>query len=268
MIRLTGRPRLAMVAVATFATVLILLRLLGAFTVGAVVTDSMEPDMPVGTLFLSLPTTPSEGSLVVFPSPTGERVVHRVVDVDAEGLTTKGDANRATDQETGWPKVDPQDTQVIPTPIGRPLALTTPMTGVALIVVSQLLVLTFAIFSGIRMTRKKTRLRPHHLLFGIAIGLVLLAPLFEKDIEDPDDIHVSASFISVVVHASNGEESEVWQLDAFEERTTGVEGPGTVTIAPALPGTKLLAPYGAMAAFLPLATAVVVVGLLFRMNGA
>lgn len=268
MTKLTGRPKLAGVAVLTFAVVLISLRLLGAFTVGAVVTDSMEPDMPVGTLFLSLPISPSEDSLVVFSAPSGERVVHRVVDVDPEGLTTKGDANRATDQEAGLPKVDPDETQVIPEPFGRPLTLTTPVKGVALIAVSQLLVLAFAIFGGIRMTRKKTRLRPHHLLFAVALILLLSAPLFERKFDEPEQIHISASFVDVVAHAKNGNESEVWQLKAFEEKTTSIQGPGTVMIAPALPGAKLLVPYGAMAAFLPLSIAVALVALLFRMGGA
>jgi signal peptidase I len=74
----------------------------------AILTGSMGPGLPAGSLVLSAPIRPSAdvrtGSIVVVRDPDGHvpDYVHRVVDTDLEGLlVTKGDANLVPD----WPHV-------------------------------------------------------------------------------------------------------------------------------------------------------------------
>ena len=69
-----------------------------------VVSGSMEPEIPVGSLVLVKDTEPSEilqGDVIAFYSPSGGDAVvtHRVVENDAERgeFITKGDANEQND---------------------------------------------------------------------------------------------------------------------------------------------------------------------------
>ncbi len=70
-------------------------------------SDSMEPTLQTGDGYVLVPAGEiQEGDVVTFRSPRdGELVTHRVVGVDSERLTTKGDANEATDQAAGAPPV-------------------------------------------------------------------------------------------------------------------------------------------------------------------
>ncbi|MHA7269370.1 signal peptidase I [Arthrobacter sp. HLT1-20] len=66
-----------------------------------VVSGSMSPGIPVGSLALTVPTPAAEvasGQVVSVVSSHGTRITHRVVSVDpAAGLTLKGDANPVAD---------------------------------------------------------------------------------------------------------------------------------------------------------------------------
>jgi signal peptidase I len=68
---------------------------------------SMLPTLEGGDLVVIQGATVSQiqvGDIIVYGAPCsagGESVVHRVVSVTADGLTTKGDNNRGTDQALG-----------------------------------------------------------------------------------------------------------------------------------------------------------------------
>lgn len=137
-----------------------------------------------------------------------------------------------------------------------------------LLAMTQVLMFGVLLLRGVGVVRKISRLRPNQLLFGIALALLMASPLFQKEFQDGDEVWISSSFISVVAHVSNGEEQDTWTLDAFEDQPTGIVGPAKATIVPALPGARMLAPYGPVAGVIPLALCVAVVALLFRIHGA
>jgi len=75
----------------------------------AVLSGSMEPDVPVGAMVFTQPVDPDEvavGQVITFvrPGGAGELVTHRVVGVDTTGperaFTTQGDANDVADLAT------------------------------------------------------------------------------------------------------------------------------------------------------------------------
>jgi signal peptidase len=68
----------------------------------AVRTGSMTPTYPVGSLLLDAPATggtPRAGEVITFRTSDG-LVTHRVHDLTAAGIKTKGDANRSADPWT------------------------------------------------------------------------------------------------------------------------------------------------------------------------
>lgn len=71
------------------------------FGVGAaiVLTGSMEPTVPAGALIVvrEQQTDPAVGDIVVYQNG-GSLVVHRVISVDGDSITTRGDANNAPDE--------------------------------------------------------------------------------------------------------------------------------------------------------------------------
>lgn len=80
--------------------------LTGAYRLATVVTGSMAPGMPVGSLAVVVPVNPAVvqvGDVITFraPTPDHEVVTHRVVEILAGGphpvLRTKGDANTSAD---------------------------------------------------------------------------------------------------------------------------------------------------------------------------
>jgi signal peptidase I len=69
------------------------------YRIYAVRTGSMTPAYPVGSLLVDGPVThyrPDRGDVVTFETPAGP-VTHRVHAVVADGIETKGDANRTPD---------------------------------------------------------------------------------------------------------------------------------------------------------------------------
>ena len=86
---------------------LIVVVLLGAYFIGpfrlvAVVSGSMEPTIPTGSLCLVNIRRPyekiQEGDVIVYVRKSdGLRIIHRVVSVTDAGLVTQGDANRIDD---------------------------------------------------------------------------------------------------------------------------------------------------------------------------
>jgi signal peptidase len=66
-----------------------------------IMTGSMKPHMPPGTIVLVQPQHAyHKGEVISFTNPFGHTVTHRLVGVQADGrLVTKGDANDAAD---GW----------------------------------------------------------------------------------------------------------------------------------------------------------------------
>lgn len=78
----------------------------GAYRTLTVLTGSMRPSMPPGSLVVVVPVDPSElaaGDVVTFEAPTPQRqvVTHRIVEIVEPGahpvIRTQGDANPAPD---------------------------------------------------------------------------------------------------------------------------------------------------------------------------
>lgn len=85
---------------------------------GFVETGSMQPTLDAGDGFVAVPSavagSPESGDIIVFRAEElhgGGLVTHRVVGVSEQGYITRGDANDATDQQTGEPPV--KDAQVV-----------------------------------------------------------------------------------------------------------------------------------------------------------
>ena len=82
------------------AAAFILLYCLG-FRFYVVTTGSMEPAIPVGSICLVDRNTPfdaiAQGDIISFSIGENMLVTHWAVRIDAEGITTKGDANNAED---------------------------------------------------------------------------------------------------------------------------------------------------------------------------
>lgn len=84
---------------------------IGGFSLFRVVTGSMEPEIPVGSLLVCQQTPIEEiqeGDIICFrslnPQILDETITHRVIDITASGtgdimLETKGDANLSADSE-------------------------------------------------------------------------------------------------------------------------------------------------------------------------
>lgn len=85
---------------------------------GFVETGSMQPTLETGDGFVAVPSaiagSPEPGDVAVFRAEElhgGGLVTHRIVGVTEQGYVTRGDANDATDQQTGEPPV--KDAQVV-----------------------------------------------------------------------------------------------------------------------------------------------------------
>lgn len=109
--RRRGLQRLASgVVIATAATVVVATLVLPRTVGGAaltVLTGSMEPTYPVGSLVVVRPVEADEvvtGDVITFANPSGSFTTHRVTKVDLtsageRSFTTKGDANRTEDND-------------------------------------------------------------------------------------------------------------------------------------------------------------------------
>lgn len=99
-------------AILVFAALLGLVSLLVIPTatpayLGSATSDSMAPAINEGDAYVVVDTPSVDvGDVVVFSSPErGGYVTHRVVEESSDGFVTKGDANEATDQESGMAPV-------------------------------------------------------------------------------------------------------------------------------------------------------------------
>lgn len=115
----------AIVVLLVALTLLVMGTKIAGFQVFTVLSGSMEPEYPVGSLIWVKPVDPSElkqGDIITFRLEGGTVVTHRILEVaeDASGLRfrTKGDANNAPD---GAPV---QEEHIIGTPV-----LTLPLLG-------------------------------------------------------------------------------------------------------------------------------------------
>ena len=96
--------------VALLAALVILIPAVTRSTPYTILTSSMEPGLPAGTLVIVAPTEPEEirmGAVLTYQLESGEPTVvtHRVVSIQGENLpgagrtfVTKGDANAAADE--------------------------------------------------------------------------------------------------------------------------------------------------------------------------
>ena len=92
---------LIIIAFAAVAAVLILPVLFGCKSM-AVVSGSMEPKIPVGSLVVvkeADTNTLAIGDVISYQLPDGTMVTHRIKEIDTENsrITTKGDANEVED---------------------------------------------------------------------------------------------------------------------------------------------------------------------------
>ncbi len=90
---------LCLIVMIALAAVLLVPRLLGMQSF-AVLTGSMDPAVPVGTLVFTKPQASyAAGDIITFLDDNGIVVTHRVVSADADAGTyvTKGDANNVAD---------------------------------------------------------------------------------------------------------------------------------------------------------------------------
>jgi signal peptidase len=88
-------------------------------------SDSMEPTLGAGDVFLVVHGEVEVGDVALFHAPGREGLVtHRVVDETDDGYLTRGDANPSTDQAAGAPPVAPDEVVGrVATVGGAPLAL-------------------------------------------------------------------------------------------------------------------------------------------------
>ena len=92
-------------AVVIIALLLVGLRIAGV-QVYSVISGSMEPEYPVGSLIYVKSADPSEvkvGDVITFVLPNGTPATHRVISIDEENqrFYTRGDANYSVNEETG-----------------------------------------------------------------------------------------------------------------------------------------------------------------------
>lgn len=242
---------------------------LGLFTFGLVASGSMEPTLEQGSLFIGFAATPEVGDIVVFHLPTGEQAVHRVVAVTPEGLVTQGDANAGTDQALGFPHVDPMDVQVVPTVVGKPVALQGPFVKPAGIAALQVIVLAVALrtFVKDRDTPATRRVRPHHMVLVAAVLVLVASPVLHDQVEATGEIGVRASVIPTMTRVTSDAGTQVLTLGPLKDTVVPAEGTVEVVSAPALPGAAYLSQYGAVFAVLPAVALLGTTALVLRREG-
>jgi signal peptidase len=89
----------------TAILIVVVLSLLAGYSYDTVASGSMAPEIGVGDLLISGPVDPEDievGDVIIFHSPHGMHICHRVISIDHEAGTvqTKGDANDAPDPYT------------------------------------------------------------------------------------------------------------------------------------------------------------------------
>lgn len=127
----------------------------------AVLSGSMEPDVPVGSLVVSVPKAPQdihEGDIVSYVADKSLTVVtHRVVSVDLleKTITTKGDANESADPDVFIANVIGVSAAQIPY-LGYVLSFFTTLSGkIIAITVASVIILSSFFIRAIRHYNKK-----------------------------------------------------------------------------------------------------------------
>lgn len=235
----------------------LLASLTGSLTLGVVSTPSMAPDLPPGSLFLALPGQADVGDVVVYEARDGGRVVHRVVEAGPDGLITKGDANERTDQELGHEPVSPEHARPLASMLGVPLVVEGPWVKPVGLAIVQFVLLTWGL-SGLMARSRPTRTlrlaaQPAVLLLASAVVLLLAAPLSEEIIEADGSATVRAGPFPTLVHLDNGTTIQQLTLSPMSQEHIELQGQAELVRAPALPGARALAGYGAAWATLPAA---------------
>lgn len=96
----------AVAAITTLSVLILVPRLFGGAAL-TILSGSMTPTYPVGSVVVVRPVEPvdvKEGDVITYAEPGGSFTTHRVVDVNTDptgerSFTTKGDANRGEDTE-------------------------------------------------------------------------------------------------------------------------------------------------------------------------
>lgn len=254
---------------AAVVVVLVALRLLGAFTVGVVTSGSMGPTLPVGSVFLGVRGEVDAGDIVVFRAPDGARVVHRAVAPVGDGWTTKGDANEATDQANGLPPARPY--AIVPEVAGAPLALRAAWLTPLGLVVAQTALLAYGLKGFLDERRRGGRplaVRPHHLALAAAALTLAAAPfVLHAQAQAHGAVTVTGTVFPTVVRVESADGVSFAEVPPLGTATVAADGPVDVVRAPALPGARALAAYGAAFAALPVALAFAALGGTLRWAG-
>lgn len=252
----------------------------GLVTVGLVTTDSMEPELPPGSLVLALPGQADLGDIVVFRAPDGGQVVHRVVESTPEGLVTQGDANDRPDQATGLPPVPQDRAHPVPTIAGVPATLAGTWLQPLGLIAAQVALFTVGLKGLLGGERRRDlpwpvrRIGPTALIVAAGILLLVTAPGLSETVEASGTLQVQALPVPTLVQVTDagdpadGEARVTYQtLAPLAKAPVEVEGGAEIVRAPALPGARALAPHGAVWAMLPTALAVWTGALVARIGG-
>lgn len=252
---------------------LVLTHATGLVALGVVTTDSMEPTMPPGSLFVAHRSDPDVGDIVVYTRPDGAQAVHRVVDVTDEGLITQGDANERTDQQAGIEPVNPSSVTTVPTVNGHPASIAPSWMKPIAILAGQALLLTYAIHTFLSRSRQTSagwpwnRVRISHLILAAGFLLLAVAPFMHEELDASGQVEVQGLVLPTSARVTSLDTVEHRTLSPLETATLPAEGPVDVVRAPAVPGASALAEEGAVWAMLPTAIVSWAAGVWVRLEG-
>lgn len=191
--------------VVLFALLLVGVRLVG-IQVFSVISGSMEPEYPVGSLIYVQKVEPSEikvGDVITFVLSDETPATHRVISIDYENerFYTRGDANYHIDEETGE-KVYMEDPPVyFKNLIGKPI-FKIPLLGYVAYYIQH----------------------PPGMYVAIAIGALLLILVFLPDLfksdkkkQDKPSVDEAANNADASLVADESSESDAEEKDAPED---------------------------------------------------
>jgi signal peptidase len=193
----------AILGVATIVALAVALPRLGGATPYAILTGSMEPTLPPGTLAVVRPIPVEDiriGTVITYQLASGERptVTHRVVGVGIDGrgertFRTQGDANNVADAAPVRPvQIRGAVWYAVPALGYANRFLTAPQRDLLIVVVASLLLVyaAWALVSGLRSARRRRAesVAPRHLVAAaerphrarpvrVGLGVALLALL-------------------------------------------------------------------------------------------
>lgn len=186
------------VVVVLFALLLVGVRLFG-IQVFSVISGSMEPEYPVGSLIYVQKAEPSEievGDVITFVLSDETPATHRVISIDYENerFYTRGDANYHIDEETGE-KVYTEDSPVyFKNLIGKPI-FKIPLLGYAAYYIQH----------------------PPGMYIAIAVGALLLIFVFLPDLFGADKKKQDKPAAQEAVSADKLSETDAEEKDSPED---------------------------------------------------